>query len=254
MRRWRGGWPDRMRRMERWLLPASCLHCHRPIHEPFDPLICGLCRSRWHPVPQPQCQRCGSPGPGPTCAICTDWPADLASVQSAVLLDAATRAIIHHFKYGGWPRVATALSGAVIPLLARLPPAPLMPIAISPNRLRQRGYNQAAELAAALAARSGRRLHRSCLRRRHQSASQTALGAAERRANLRDAFAANDAPPTLVLVDDVFTTGATLTSAARALFDAGAVEIHAVTFARAEPPLAASARLLTTDCSTSERD
>jgi ComF family protein len=254
VRPWRGGWPDRIRRVERWLLPASCLQCHRPVHEPLDPLICGLCRSRWHPVPQPQCRRCGSPGQRPDCAVCRDWPADLASVQSAVLLDAATRPIIHHFKYGDWPRVATALSVAVIPLLARLPSAPLIPIPTTPERLRERGYNQAAELAAALASRSGRRLNRSCLRRRRHRASQTALGAAERRANLMDAFEADNAPTTLVLVDDVFTTGATLTSAARALFDADAVEIHAVTFARAEPPLAASARLLTTDCSTSERD
>ena len=81
--------------------------------------------------------------------------------------------------------------------------------------------------------------------RHRETGTQTRLAAAERRANLAGAFVATEVERPVILVDDVFTTGATLLSAASALLDSGASRVEAVTFARAQPPLAGLARHLT---------
>ncbi|HRP09191.1 MAG TPA: hypothetical protein PLL69_11965, partial [Gemmatimonadales bacterium] len=122
----------------------------------------------------------------------------------------------------------------------------LVPIPLAPGRQRSRGYNQAAELARALGRMNGLPLAPELLSRGRETGTQTRLGAADRLANLAGAFSARGAVPDgAILVDDVFTTGATLVSAANALLDAGASRVAAVTFARAEPPLAGVARQLT---------
>lgn len=134
----------------------------------------------------------------------------------------------------------------MVPLLAAMTPeAELVPIPLAGRRLRQRGYNQAAVLAHALARLTGRRVAEGRIGRDRETATQTRLATAERRANLAGVFRAAEVEVPLVLVDDVFTTGATLLSAASALLDAGASRVEAVTFARAQPPLAGLARHLT---------
>lgn len=175
-----------------------------------------------------------------------DWPPDFGPVRSAVLLDPPVRHLMHQFKYLGWRRLADRFAAVMVPLLVDLPgDADLVPIPLARRRLRQRGYNQAAELARALARRTGHRVSEDRIGRWRETTTQTRLAAAERRANLAGAFAATERARPAVLVDDVFTTGATLLSAASALLDAGATRVGAVTFARAQPPLAGVARHLT---------
>ncbi len=181
---------------------------------------------------------------GLACRQCLDWPRDFALARSAVLLDAPVRRLLHQLKYHGWRRVATAMAPAMVPLLAEAGPGDLVPIASSHRRRRRRGYNQAEDLATALARISGRRLAVGRLRRVREVDSQTRLGAAERRANLAEVFVASPGERPVILVDDVFTTGATLLSAATACLDAGATRVTALTFARAEPPLMAVSRRL----------
>ncbi|MEO8451062.1 MAG: phosphoribosyltransferase family protein, partial [Gemmatimonadota bacterium] len=96
-------------------------------------------------------------------------------------------------------------------------------------------------LAESLARMSGLEVNRALLSRRRDTRTQTALTPEEREANLRGAFQATRwVPRRVVLVDDVFTTGSTLVSAAQALRAAGVQEVAAITFARAERPLAAA--------------
>jgi len=222
-------------RVEQLLLPAECLLCQDavPTRE-ADALICGACRSRWPPVSPPWCIRCGGPvGRDEPCTACAAWPPVLARVRSAVWLDDASRRAVHHLKYDGWWRVAEALARAMRglePLTGRLS---LIPIPLGSRRLRRRGYNQSERIAAALARATGAPV-RDVLRRTRETPSQTALTPEERAANVDGAFLASARlDGRCVLVDDVFTTGATLLAAAAALRAAGAEQIDAVTFARA---------------------
>ena len=244
--------------VEQLLLPAECLLCRNLlVAAESQRIICGLCRTRWRPVRPPWCTRCGQPEPhfGP-CRLCDGWPGCLEAVRSAVWLADGAREAVHALKYGALPRIAADLAAAMAPLR---PPtgalSVLIPIPLAARRERQRGYNQSAVLAEALRVQWSLPVH-SLLIRVRETPTQTALTPEKRLANVAGAFdvrrsawdvwrrslpfnAARDTPhATLVLVDDVFTTGATLAEAARALEQAGAGarSVQAVTFARAAIP------------------
>jgi ComF family protein len=208
-------------------------------------LICPVCRHRWHPVVPPWCKRCGQPEPlFGLCRICQDWPGALTCVRSAAWLDAAARRAVHALKYGALPRIADDLAAAMARVsLPDIGSAELVPVPLAARRLRARGYNQSDGLARHLGQR-WRRPVRQLLVRTRDTTTQTALTPAARLANVAGAFQVRDGEhsalqiphSTFVLVDDVFTTGATLAAAARALQDAGARSIMAVTFGRAVIP------------------
>lgn len=236
-------WREAASQAERWFLPGDCLVCHQ--RDPADSLICPLCRSRWPRVPDPVCHRCGQPRDRDLeCRVCPDWPDGLTGVRSAVWLDVGARRAVHLLKYEGWWRAAGAMARSMTGLEPLRPGAVLVPIPLGRARERARGYNQSTELARALGALSGLEVRGESLVRHRETPSQTRLTPEERAANLRRAFRARRPPGHAVLVDDVFTTGATLVSAASALLEAGAGRVSAVTFARAEPPLAAIGRLV----------
>ena len=230
--------------VERWLLPGECVLCHRAV-EPgeADPLICAPCRNRWTPLPHPQCPRCGQPVIAElACRLCTAWPRELEGVESACWLDGSARDAVHALKYSGWWRAALPMAEAIRARIRFPSGAVLVPVPLSAARERSRGYNQSAVLAEFLARALRIPLARALLRRRRDTVTQTALTPEERQANLRGAFAAAGPVRGLpVLVDDVFTTGATLAEAARALLEAGTGRVSGVTFARAPLPLAGAA-------------
>ncbi|HWA15166.1 MAG TPA: phosphoribosyltransferase family protein [Gemmatimonadales bacterium] len=230
-----------LRRAERWLLPGSCLLCKGTVErEEDDPLICALCRARFHRLPHPQCVRCGQPSIDvrQPCRLCPAWPDGFDRARSAVWLDDRARHAVHHLKYGGWSRVADALARSMIGLSDAPDGAILVPIPLARGRFRRRGYNQAEALARAVATQRGVALDPTLLRRARETTSQTRLTPEARAVNLAEAFVAREcAGAQVVLVDDVFTTGATLVAAATALLEAGAAAVEAITFARARPPL-----------------
>lgn len=236
-----------LRAVERWLLPGECLVCHAGFGtEPRDPLICSACRNRWSPLPEPRCARCGQPlAPGIDCRLCAGWPRELGGVASAVWLDEGARRAVHLLKYEGWWRVGEPMADTIRRLAPPPPGSTLVPIPLGATRLRTRGYNQSAALAEALGKLLDLPVALGAIRRRRETITQTALTPEERRANLSGAFEPAGRPPSRpVLVDDVFTTGATLAEAALALLGGGATGVSAVTFARAERPLASAAAAL----------
>ena len=173
------------------------------------------------------------------CRLCAGWPPGLSAVRSAVWLDAGARRAVHLLKYEGWWRISEAMALPMRRLFSTGAPVSLIPIPLGTTRLRTRGYNQSAVLARAVGQWLGEPVAEHALRRRRDTRTQTALTPEERRANLSGAFVAQGRPPeNIVLVDDVFTTGATLVEAAEALMAAGAAGVTGVTFARAPRPLA----------------
>jgi ComF family protein len=233
-----------VRAIERFALPNTCVACERPVgaSDP-DALVCGVCRSRLVPI-LGGCARCRQPLPpvGP-CRYCTDWPEALEGVRSAVWLGDEASAMVHHLKYDGLTRLGRTMAAVLMMRVRRPHEAVIVPVPLARGRQRQRGFNQSQVIAEALAAGWSLPLAANVLARVRETRTQTQLDPEERAGNVMGAFRARASRaerseagrPTVILVDDVLTTGATLVAAAAALATAGWVSVQAVTFARARP-------------------
>lgn len=233
-----------------FLLPPACAGCGEALPTGSrGGRVCPRCRSRMRRLPHPRCPRCHAPrGTGlpadRPCPECAEWPDHLTWARSGFLLTEPASSLVHGLKYGGWPELAGEMAELLDPRELFPgnpdPDVPLVPIPTTPARERERGYNQARVLARALAGRTGRPV-REGLVRREGGASQVALHPAERRENVLRAFRPHpDAGAwiggaSVILVDDVLTTGATATAAAQVLREAGAASVGLVTFARSLP-------------------
>jgi ComF family protein len=213
--------------------PPRCAACAAPVRaEPF----CATCADAVDPVP-PGCGRCGLPGPDDPCGGCRAAPPAFDGVRAGGLFGGPLADAIHAFKYGGRPALARPL-GAWLATRVALPPGALVvSVPLGRRRRIERGYDQAALLADALArAAGGVRRGRGAIRRTRETPPQVGRSRADRAANVAGAFAAE---PTVqgrdvVIVDDVVTTGATAGAASEALRQAGARSILVVALARAE--------------------
>jgi ComF family protein len=152
---------------------------------------------------------------------------------------------VHHLKYEGYRTLANEMAEIMVQRTARPPRGILVPVPLGRRRLATRGYNQAAEIARALATHWKLPVSEELLSRVRETKTQTALAPEEREQNVRGAFVAAPAVPAapdeiggetpVILIDDVLTTGATLVAAARSLEQDGWKQVEAVTFARAFP-------------------
>ncbi|WP_184622541.1 ComF family protein [Xanthomonas sp. 3058] len=224
-------WP---RRVLRLLLPSVCLVCAEAGTADRD--LCAACRAALpdHGTACPCCatQLPASDGLAP-CGHCLHHPPPLQQVHACFTYRWPVDGLLRRFKFHQDLAAGRLLSELMTERCAGLPrPQALVPVSLHRQRLRQRGYDQALELARPL----GRALQLPCLpllRRVRATAPQSELDAAERQRNLRDAFVVQGAVPAHVaLVDDVMTTGATLHAAAKELRRAGVQRVDAWVCAR----------------------
>ena len=224
------------------LLAPACAACEQPLDEPTRGPVCGSCWAAVRPLVDPLCDACGDPLSAwrsldsqlTRCTRCRRMARHVRRARAIGLYDGTLRTIVHAFKYDGRRSLAARLArlmrerGAAVLDGADA----VVPVPLHAARRRERGFNQAADLARHLDLPV---IH--ALRRTRATASQASLPAARRHKNVRGAFAATGRARllrgcTAVLVDDVSTTGATLDACARALLEAGVFEVRALTAAR----------------------
>ena len=229
----------------RVLLEPACVACGAVLERPLDSAICEPCWFGIRSVAPPWCERCGEELTAPldaVCARCQARPPLYSVARSAGRYDGPLREIIHAFKFTRRRLLAEPLGRMMCMAGADLldDADAVVPVPLHPVRSARRGFNQADDLARQL----GRPVWRALRRRRH-GPPQASLTAADRHANLESAFAVSRAwrlrsrwrgrslaGRTLVLVDDVMTTGDTIDACSRALLDAGVHEVRALTAAR----------------------
>ena len=210
------------------LYPRRCAACRRR-----GEWLCADCLLRCTVHGEGCCHRCGSRLRGSGCATCARYIRNLDELHAAYEYSGPVRELVHRFKYNN-------ISGAAEWIASRMPVdwlaggAVLVPVPLHPARRRRRGYNQAELVAQALARRLGLPLC-DCLVRRGSAAAQVGRARGARLASPPGVITlarGRSAPVRAVLVDDVLTTGATISACARALRAAGSPEVAAVTYAR----------------------
>ncbi len=217
-----------------WLFPPRCAGCGD-----LGIVWCAKCQAGVSLIAQPLCEHCGLPmHQSARCAACANHRYVFTSSRSWGVYAGELRQAILSLKH----RSNAGLGAVFAKFLVQMFQTQdwnidlLIPIPLGPQRLRQRGYNQIDLLARPFAELAGLRYADSVLIRRHETLPQFELNAAQRWENLHGSFVADPAPLaglSVLVIDDIMTTGATLDSAAQALREAGAKKVYAITLARA---------------------
>lgn len=219
----------------RLALAQDCLLCAAAS---ADEILCPDCAADLPRIKGPCCPRCALPNAtGETCGRCLTKPPHFDAARAVYRYDFPLDKLVQSFKYGHRLALGDYFGRQLAPLAATLDADLIVPLPLHDERLRQRGFNQALELARALA--RARRLPIDALscRRTRNTPAQAGLAWRERVKNLRDAFAcsADLSGARIILVDDVMTTGASLDECARTLKLHGAAAVTALVLARALP-------------------
>jgi len=212
-------------------MPERCAICDIPGRG----ALCARCSATLTRLRPPVCERCGSPGPWPVrrCGECAGRRLAFASARSAIVYDASARALVRAWKERGRRRLACEAAAIVYEVVPLISADALVPVPGDPQRAWERGDVPARALAAELAS-SWRLGLLDVLARTRALPRQRGLSLDDRRRNVRGSVVARGALPAEVcVVDDVYTSGATVDAAARACRTAGARVVRAVTFARA---------------------
>jgi ComF family protein len=220
--------------------PERCAGCDAFVDA--RDLFCPRCRGAIRPLGPPECARCGrSQSVADHCRPClaADSPVRMARAFAAYDRDFDANPVasaIASFKYGGARRLGRRFAAV---LLTRVPDPGIdvvVPVPLHPRRLRERGFNQSAVLARHLGRRLGRPIALQALVRARDTPSQVGLGTEARARNVAEAFAVRDpthvAGRTVLVIDDVWTSGATARAVGSALRAAGATAVDVLTIAR----------------------
>ncbi len=220
--------------------PRACPVC-MALLPPAAAFFCPACTDAVSPLPEGRCSCCALPFLATTasshlCSDCSRQSPPFAAVFAAGLYDGALKQALHRFKYSAAVDLDRPLAGF---LQSHLPPLSgdelIVPVPLHLHRLRRRGYNQSLLLARVLARTLQISLDKEILQRVVDSHSQQGLDARQRARNLCNAFVCTRrlSGETLLLIDDVMTTGATVAVCSQTLLDAGAGRVIVGVIARA---------------------
>ncbi|MFA5974870.1 MAG: ComF family protein [Elusimicrobiota bacterium] len=229
----------------RFFMPWACAGCRTALAELEDVGFCGRC---WLSIPRLEtlvCRLCGVPlkDGGRICFSCRNDPSSIL-IRAAVTYTGIIPDAIYRFKYAGRRSMADSLSLLMASAFERYPELQpvdlLLPVPLHPKNEHVRGYNQAALLAQCLSRRIRIPSNGKTLIRLRRTRPQFKLGRPSRRSNLKEAFglhpnaqaASTLRKRTVLLIDDICTTGTTLTECARLLRGTGAAEVKALVLAR----------------------
>ncbi len=231
--------------------PPCCLLCGKRLEEGA---LCPACIRGFAPILPPFCDRCGGyvEAGRRVCEACETGPGTPYQWSQAMgKFEGGLRDAILRFKYGGKATLAQPL-GSLLARSLDQPPSPLLtstlgepltfdavvPVPLHPSKLRQRGFNQSERLARIVAQERGWHLDANGIVRVRKTRVQASLDGAQRIDNVRDAFACRPqqryAGQSVLIVDDVLTTGSTAREVARIARDAGAKRVCVVALARGQ--------------------
>jgi ComF family protein len=231
-----------LRHVVDFALPPRCPGCGAVTSDPHS--FCLECWSKLAFLGDPCCARCGLPfdygrGEESLCGQCLVDPPPFDRLRAAVAYGEVARTVALKLKYGGRPGVAATLARSMARHAPGADPdAVIVPVPLHRWRIWKRGYNQAALIASALAKRTGLAAELDALVRTRPTPVLRGLGRRERALAVRGAFRVREeakamlAGRTILLVDDVYTSGATAGACARALRRAGAARVEILCWAR----------------------
>ncbi|MGA7511666.1 MAG: ComF family protein [Candidatus Sulfotelmatobacter sp.] len=238
------------------MFPSDCRICGTPLVKISRLPVCQECLDAMHTIGGGVCSICGErlfssyavagAAGEPRCGLCRRIEPPFARAAAYGSYESGLRELIHLLKYGGVRPAANVLGRMLADAIATLEPelpansVTVIPVPLHRTKFRQRGFNQAELIArAAMKIRPcGDRLHlcAGALERKRDTASQIGLTSHQRRENLRGAFAVAQPESVkgreVLVVDDVYTTGATVSECARVLRRAGAAKVWVATVAR----------------------
>jgi ComF family protein len=222
---------------------AGCPVCGRrgsPRH------LCRVCVEMWAELAYglTPCEKCGRfqsvKEEEKICPDCRNSEAPYCIARGVAPYEGAVREALHDFKFCGRRELAYPFGELMASMAVSIFPvrsiAAVIPVPLHENRLRERGFNQAAQLSEVVSRILKIPMAGEALVRLRETPSQTSLSREQRQANLKGAFEVGKQPPmikgkTVLLVDDVYTTGATVQECSRVLVDFGVKEIYVVTLA-----------------------
>ena len=212
-------------------LPQHCLLCMAPARIQS---LCAECYAQLPWLPALHCPQCAMPtASGALCGGCLSHPPGFDAVFAPFVYAWPLTPLIHQYKYAGNLALAQLLGEALAATTKQAADC-IIPLPLSPARLRERGFNQAHEIARVVSRATGTRLAAGACRRVRDSAPQATLPWKDRAKNIRGAFVcdADLHGKRVAVIDDVLTTGATLNEFARNLRKAGAIEVQGWVVAR----------------------
>lgn len=224
------------------VFPPRCLSCLATVDT--SGVVCHKCWSKMEFIAKPCCARCSNPFPynidEELCYYCKDDPPSFSNAFAVVKYDDFSDKLIYSLKYYDRTDLASTLSAMMISKIAELAHSIdiITCVPIHKNKLKKRGYNQAALLAKHVANAIGKPFNPSILIKTKDTISQSGLSKEERKENVKHSFGINAKHSkkvfrkNVLIIDDVITTGATLNECCKKLKRAGAKKLVVLTFAK----------------------